>query len=92
MDAVLLARIQFGLTAAFHFLYPPVSIGLAWVIVYMGWRGLRTGEAIYDQMTRFWVKILAMIFAIGVATGITLEFQFGTNWSTYSRFVGDIFG
>lgn len=92
MDPVTLARIQFGLTAAFHFLYPPVSIGLAWVIVYMGWRGLRTGEAIYDQMTQFWVKILAMIFAIGVATGITLEFQFGTNWSTYSRFVGDIFG
>jgi len=92
MDPVTLARIQFGLTAAFHFLYPPVSIGLAWVIVYMGWRGLRTGEAIYDQMTRFWVKILALIFAIGVATGITLEFQFGTNWSTYSRFVGDIFG
>jgi cytochrome d ubiquinol oxidase subunit I len=92
MDPVILARIQFGLTAAFHLLYPPVSIGLAWVIVYMGWRGLRTREAIYDQMTRFWVKILAMIFAIGVATGITLEFQFGTNWSTYSRFVGDIFG
>lgn len=92
MDPVLLSRIQFGLTAAFHFLFPPVSIGLAWVIVYMGWRGLRTGERIYDQMTHFWVKILALIFAAGVATGITLEFQFGTNWSTYSRFVGDIFG
>lgn len=92
MDPVALARLQFGLTIAFHFLFPPVSIGLAWVIVYMGWRGLRTGEAVYEQMTQFWVKLLALIFAIGVATGITMEFQFGTNWSTYSRFVGDIFG
>jgi len=92
MDPVVLARLQFGLTIAFHFLFPPVSIGLAWVIVVMGWRGLRTKEPVYEQMTRFWVKILAIIFAIGVATGITMEFQFGTNWSTYSRFVGDIFG
>ncbi len=92
MDAVVLARIQFGLTAAFHFLYPPVSIGLAWLIVYIGWRYLRTGQAVYDEMTRFWVRILALIFAVGVATGIAMEFQFGTNWSTYSRFVGDIFG
>lgn len=92
MDPVLLARIQFGLTAAFHFLYPPVSIGLAWLIVYIGWRYLRTGEAVYDAMSRFWVRILALIFAVGVATGIAMEFQFGTNWSTYSRFVGDIFG
>lgn len=92
MDAVLLARIQFGLTAGFHFLYPPVSIGLAWLIVYIGWRYLRTGEAIYDEMSRFWVRILALIFAVGVASGIAMEFQFGTNWSTYSRFVGDIFG
>ncbi|MEW6716597.1 MAG: cytochrome ubiquinol oxidase subunit I [Chloroflexota bacterium] len=92
MDPVTLARIQFGLTAAFHFLFPPVSIGLAWIIVYMGWRALRTNEEMYDQMTRFWVKVLALIFVVGVASGITLEFQFGTNWSTYSRFVGDIFG
>jgi len=92
MDPVLLARIQFGLTIAFHFLFPPVSIGLAWIIVYMAWRSWRTGEEIYEQMTRFWVKILALIFVVGVASGITMEFQFGTNWSTYSRFVGDIFG
>lgn len=92
MDPVLLARTQFWLTIAFHFLFPPISIGLAWVIVFMGWRHLRTGEEIYAQMTHFWVKILALTFAIGVATGITMEFQFGTNWSTYSRFVGDIFG
>lgn len=92
MDAVLLARIQFGLTAGFHFLYPPISIGLAWLIVYIGWRYLRTGQAVYDEMSRFWVRILALVFAVGVATGIAMEFQFGTNWSTYSRFVGDIFG
>jgi cytochrome d ubiquinol oxidase subunit I len=92
MDAVALARLQFGLTAVFHFLYPPVSIGLAWVIVGIGWRWLRSDEPVYEQMLRFWIKILALIFAVGVATGIALEFQFGTNWSTYSRFVGDIFG
>ncbi len=92
MDPVLLARIQFGLTAGFHFLYPPISIGLAWLIVYIGWRYLRTGQAVYDEMSRFWVRILALIFAVGVASGIAMEFQFGTNWSTYSRFVGDIFG
>ena len=92
MDPVLLARIQFGLTIAFHFLFPPVSIGLAWIIAFMSWRALRSGEAVYEQMTRFWVKILALIFVVGVASGITMEFQFGTNWSTYSRFVGDIFG
>ena len=92
MDPVILARIQFALTIAFHFLFPPVSIGLAWVIAYMSWRSLRSGEVIYEQMTRFWVKILALIFVVGVATGITMEFQFGANWSTYSRYVGDIFG
>jgi len=92
MDPVMLARLQFGLTAAFHFLFPPLSIGIAWVIVFMGWRGLRTGDKLFEQMTAFWVKILGLIFAVGVATGIALEFQFGTNWSTYSRFVGDIFG
>ncbi len=92
MDTVTLARIQFGLTAAFHFLYPPLSIGLAWLVAYMAWRAAHGDEPVFEQMTRFWVRILAMIFAVGVATGITLEFQFGTNWSTYSRFVGDIFG
>lgn len=92
MDPVLLARIQFGLTAAFHFLYPPVTIGLAWLIVYIGWRYLRTADPEYERMSAFWIKIFAMLFAVGVATGITMEFQFGTNWSTYSRFVGDIFG
>lgn len=92
MDAVLLARLQFGMTIAFHFLFPPVSIGLAWIVAFIAYRSWRSGDSLYEQMTRFWVKILALIFVVGVATGITMEFQFGTNWSTYSRFVGDIFG
>lgn len=92
MDPVLLARIQFGLTAAFHFLYPPISIGLAWLIAYITWRRWRTGEPVWESMSRFWPRILGLIFAAGVASGIAMEFQFGTNWSAYSRYVGDIFG
>lgn len=92
MDAVLLARIQFAMTVGFHFLFPPVTIGLAWIIVVIEYLHLRNGQEIYRAMSTFWVKILGLIFAVGVATGITMEFQFGTNWSNYSRFVGDIFG
>jgi len=92
MDPVILARIQFGLTAAMHFLFPPVSIGLAWLIVYITWKRWKTGEPIWESMSRFWPRILGLIFAAGVASGIALEFQFGTNWSAYSRYVGDIFG
>jgi cytochrome d ubiquinol oxidase subunit I len=92
MDAAALARMQFGLTVAFHFLFPAVTIGMGWMISFMAWRHLRTGEEIYDRMTQFWLKVFAILFAVGVATGITMEFQFGTNWATYSRFVGDIFG
>ena len=92
MDAVLLARIQFALTVGFHFIFPPLSIGLAWLLFWMMTRWLATGDAIYYRMSRFWLKLLALTFVMGVATGITMEFQFGTNWSEYSRFVGDIFG
>ncbi len=92
MDPVLLARIQFGLTAAFHYLFPAVTIGLSWLIAYIGWRYLRTADPDYEKMMTFWIRIFALLFAVGVASGITMEFQFGTNWSTYSRFVGDIFG
>ncbi|MGQ9668078.1 MAG: cytochrome ubiquinol oxidase subunit I, partial [Anaerolineae bacterium] len=73
-------------------LYPPVTIGLACLIVYIGWRYLRSDDTDYEKMMAFWIKIFGMLFAVGVATGITMEFQFGTNWATYSRFVGDIFG
>lgn len=91
-EAELLARIQFGVTAGFHFLYPPMSIGLGLILVIMEGAYLRTKNPIFEQMTRFWVKVFALTFAVGVATGIVMEFEFGTNWATYSRYVGDIFG
>ncbi|MHB9024657.1 MAG: cytochrome ubiquinol oxidase subunit I [Armatimonadota bacterium] len=92
MDAVLLARIQFALTVGFHFIFPPLTIGLAWLISWLLWRYRATGDDVYRQMSRFWLKLFAITFVIGVATGITMEFQFGMNWANYSRFVGDIFG
>jgi cytochrome d ubiquinol oxidase subunit I len=92
MDPVFVSRLQFGLTVAFHYLFPPLSIGLGVVIVLMEAAYLRTGDALYQQMTRFWIRIFGLTFAIGVASGIVMEFQFGTNWATYSRFVGDVFG
>lgn len=92
MDVEVLARLQFAFTAAFHYLYPPLSIGLGLILVIMEGMYLYTGQEVYKNMTRFWVKIFALIFGIGVATGIVLEFEFGTNWATYSRYVGDIFG
>lgn len=92
MDAVLLARIQFAVTVGFHFLFPPLSIGLAWLLVVMEWKGWRTGDEAWVRAGRFFAKLFALTFAVGVATGIVMEFQFGTNWSEYSKFVGDIFG
>lgn len=92
MDVGLLSRIQFGLTIGFHYIYPPVSIGLGLILVIMEGMYLKTGDKLYEQLTRFWVKIFALIFALGVATGIVMEFQFGMNWSVYSRYVGDVFG
>ncbi len=92
LDAELLARIQFALTASFHYLYPPFTIGLAWLMVVMEAQWVRTGDAVYDRMARFWTKIFAATFAMGVTTGIVMEFEFGTNWAAYSRFVGDVFG
>ncbi len=92
MDVEILARIQFAFTVAFHYIYPPLSIGLGLIMVIMEGMFLRTGEKVYEQMARFWTKIFALTFGIGVATGIVMEFEFGTNWATYSRYVGDIFG
>jgi cytochrome d ubiquinol oxidase subunit I len=92
MNTEILSRIQFAFTIAFHYIYPPLSIGLGVVLVIMEGMYLRTGKQIYEQMTRFWIKIFALIFGIGVATGIVMEFEFGTNWAVYSRYVGDIFG
>jgi cytochrome bd ubiquinol oxidase subunit I len=92
MDVLTLSRIQFGATIAFHYIYPPLSIGLGLMLVLMEGAWLRTGNALYHQMARFWTRVFALTFAIGVATGIVMEFEFGTNWATYSRFVGDVFG
>jgi len=92
MDVEILSRIQFGFTIAFHYIYPPLSIGLGLVMVIMEGMYLRTGKKMYEQMARFWTKIFALTFGIGVATGIVMEFEFGTNWATYSKYVGDVFG
>jgi len=91
-DPVLLARLQFALTIAFHYLFPPLSIGLGVLMVIMEGMYMVTKDRRYEVMTKFWTKLFALIFAMGVASGIVMEFQFGTNWATYSRFVGDIFG
>lgn len=92
MDVLLLSRLQFAAATAFHFLFVPLTLGLSVLLAVMETRYVRTGEEIYLRMVRFWGKIFLINFAIGVVTGITLEFQFGTNWSRYSEFMGDIFG
>src|SRR5580658_4618361 len=92
MDVLTLSRIQFGLTIGFHYIYPPLSIGLGVMLVIMEAAWLRTKNDVYYQMAKFWTNVFALTFALGVATGIVMEFEFGTNWATYSRFVGDIFG
>jgi cytochrome d ubiquinol oxidase subunit I len=92
MDTEILARVQFAFTIAFHYIYPPLSIGIGLILVIMEGLYLKTGEKMYEQMTRYWIRIFSLIFGIGVATGIIMEFEFGTNWATYSKYVGDIFG
>ena len=92
MDVEILARIQFAFTIAFHYIYPPLSIGIGLIMVLFEGLYLKTGNKEYEILTRFWIKIFALTFGIGVATGIIMEFEFGTNWAVYSRFVGDIFG
>lgn len=92
MDVEILSRIQFAFTITFHFLFPPLSIGLGLNLVIMSALWLKTRNPLYHNMARFWTRIFGLIFALGVASGIVMEFQFGTNWATYSRFVGDVFG
>src|SRR5262245_40356883 len=92
MDVEVLSRIQFALTLSFHFLFPPLTIGLGVVLIIMQTLRLWTGNPLYTDMARFWTRVFGLIFAIGVATGIPLQFQFGTNWARYARFVGDVFG
>ena len=92
MNPVLLSRIQFALTIMFHYLFPPLTIGMGVVMAYLEGMFLRTKDPIYETAAKFWTNIFALNFAMGVATGIVMEFQFGTNWAEYSKFVGDIFG
>ncbi|WP_430481297.1 cytochrome ubiquinol oxidase subunit I [Aeromonas caviae] len=91
-DVVSLSRIQFGATAMFHFLFVPLTLGLSWILVIAESAYVMTGKVIYKDITRFWGKLFGINFVMGVTTGITLEFQFGTNWAYYSHYVGDIFG
>ncbi len=92
MDALMLSRLQFAAATFFHFLFVPLTLGLSVLLAIMETAYVRTGNEEYRRMARFWGKIFLINFAIGVVTGITLEFQFGTNWSRYSEYVGDIFG
>ena len=92
MDPVSLARLQFGTTALYHFLFVPLTLGLSLLLAIMESAYVMTGREIWRDTTKFWGKLFGINFAMGVATGITMEFQFGTNWAYYSHYVGDIFG
>jgi len=92
MDVALLSRIQFAVTIGFHFLFPPITIGLAWLLLIVETLSLTTAKPVYDHIARLFARLLGLTFAMGVATGIVMEFQFGANWAAYSKYVGDIFG
>ncbi|MGB8426079.1 MAG: cytochrome ubiquinol oxidase subunit I, partial [Desulfobacterales bacterium] len=87
-----LSRLQFALTSMYHFIFVPLTLGLSWILFIMESVYVMTGKQIYKDMTRFWGKLFGINFALGVTTGLTMEFQFGTNWAYYSHYVGDIFG
>lgn len=86
------SRAQFALTAIYHWLFVPLTLGLSFILAFMETLYVRTGDELWKKITKFWMTLFGINFAIGVATGIILEFEFGTNWSNYSWFVGDIFG
>ena len=87
-----ISRLQFAVTALYHFLFVPLTLGMVWLLVIMESMYVMTGKEVWKDMTRFWGKLFGINFALGVTTGITMEFQFGTNWAYYSQYVGDIFG
>ena len=91
-DSAFWSRLQFGFTLTYHYLFPQLTMGLAWFLVYWKWCALRTGEEKYNQAVRFWAKIFGLNFAVGVVTGIPMEFQFGTNWSDFTRYAGGVIG
>src|SRR6476659_10421587 len=92
MDTVLLSRLQFALTTIYHWLFVPLTLGMGWFVAFMQTRYYQTKDETWRKMSKFWGKLFLINFAIGVVTGIVQEFQFGMNWSEYSRYVGDIFG
>jgi cytochrome bd ubiquinol oxidase subunit I len=92
MDVEMLSRVQFAVTAGFHFIFVPLTLGLTLLVAYMETRYVRTGDEMYLRMTKFWGRLFLINFVLGIVTGITLEFQFGMNWAEYSKYVGDIFG
>ena len=92
MDALTLSRLQFAVTAMFHFIFVPLTLGLGWLTAWFETRYALTGDARYLSITRFWGKLFLINFALGVVTGITMEFQFGMNWAEYAKYVGDVFG
>ncbi|HNW43572.1 MAG TPA: cytochrome ubiquinol oxidase subunit I [Elusimicrobiales bacterium] len=92
METLALSRLQFAVTAMFHFIFVPLTLGLGWLVAWFETRYVRSGDSRYLSLTRFWGKLFLINFALGVVTGITMEFQFGMNWAEYSKYVGDIFG
>jgi cytochrome d ubiquinol oxidase subunit I len=92
MDLVLLSRWQFALTTIYHFFFVPLTLGLGWLVAILQTKYLISGDETYKRLTKFWGKLFVINYAMGVVTGIVMEFQFGMNWSEYSRYVGDIFG
>ncbi len=92
MDTLLLSRLQFAFATFIHFIFVPLTLGLSLIVAYMETKFVRTGDETYKRMAKFWGKLFIINFTLGVVTGLTLEFQFGTNWSRYSAYVGDIFG
>ena len=91
-DPALWHRIHFGFTITYHYLFPQLTMGLAWFLVYWKWRALRTGDEKFNRAARFWARIFGLNFAVGVVTGIPMEFQFGTNWAGFSKYAGAIIG
>ena len=92
VDPAFWSRLQFGFTLTYHYLFPQLTMGLAWFLVYWKWRALQTGDEKYNQAVRFWAKIFGLNFAVGVVTGIPMEFQFGTNWADFTRYAGGVIG
>src|SRR5262249_49120842 len=86
------SRVQFGFTVTYHYLFPQLTMGLAWFLVYWKWRAVRTGDEKYNKAVRFWAKVFGVNFAVGVVTGIRMEFQFGTNWAGFTKYASGVIG